>query len=436
MKLKPYPAYKDSGVEWLGEVPKHWNLVSCRGFVKERTSKNDDGTNENYLSLMANIGIIPYAEKGDVGNKKPEDLTKCKLVCKGDFVINSMNYGIGSYGLSPYDGVCSPVYIVLKPRNEVVETGFATRVFENKAFQAYAQSFGNGILEHRAAINWDILKGISVGLPPIEEQSQILTFLDRETTKLDTLISKQEKLIELLQEKRQAVISHAVTKGLDPDAKMKDSGVAWLGMVPEHWQMTPMRFVSNLNPPVSFNEVNEDDELIFLPMDQIKNGFHLLNRAPLSNLNSSYNTFEKGDILLAKVTPCFENGNIAIAEGKGFGTSEIFVLRPTSIDSRLFYWYLQSDFFKMDGVASMTGAGGLKRVSSDVPQKHHIPKPPMNEQTTIANYIDQKTNKIDNLIEKTKRSIELAKEHRTALISAAVTGKIDVRDQVPEVSYA
>ncbi|MFY8043776.1 MAG: hypothetical protein ACOVOD_12715, partial [Rhodoferax sp.] len=110
--------------------------------------------------MMANVGIIPYEEKGDVGNKKPEDLGKCKLVEKGDLVINSMNYGIGSYGLSSLAGVCSPVYIVLRPRLDRIRDRFAFRVFENRAFQTHAQSFGNGILEHRAAINWDILKGI------------------------------------------------------------------------------------------------------------------------------------------------------------------------------------------------------------------------------------------------------------------------------------
>jgi type I restriction enzyme S subunit len=178
--------------------------------------------NEDYLSLMANVGVIPYADKGDVGNKKPEDLTKCKLVFAGDLVINSMNYGIGSYGLSALTGVCSSVYIVLKPKLDRIEERYAFRILENKAFQGFAQSHGNGILEHRAAINWDILKGIGVPLPPVGEQQAILGFLDHETAKIDALVAEQERLIELLKEKRQAVISHAVTNGLDPLVKMND----------------------------------------------------------------------------------------------------------------------------------------------------------------------------------------------------------------------
>ncbi|MBZ4194205.1 MAG: restriction endonuclease subunit S [Candidatus Contendobacter sp.] len=241
MSFPRYESYKDSGVEWLGEVPEHWKVKPCRAIVHEKTVKNDGAKCEDYLSLMANVGIIPYAEKGDVGNKKPEDLSKCKIVKKGDFVINSMNYGIGSYGLSAYDGVCSPVYIVLKPQNDVIESRFAFRIFENRAFQTFAQSFGNGILEHRCAINWDILKVISVGLPPQSEQKIILAFLDRETAKIDALIAEQQRLIELLKEKRRAVISHAVTKGLNPDAPMKDSGIEWLGKVPKHWEVVAVK---------------------------------------------------------------------------------------------------------------------------------------------------------------------------------------------------
>ncbi len=209
MSFPSYQKYKSSGVERLGEVPEHWEMLPCRAIVHERTAKNDGAKCQDYLSLMANVGIIPYAEKGDVGNKKPEDLTKCKIVTRGDFVINSMNYGIGSYGLSDYDGVCSPVYIVLKPQNDVVESRFAFRIFENRAFQTYAQSFGNGILEHRCSINWDILKSIYVGVPPKGEQQAILEFLDRETAKIDELIAEQERLIVLLTEKVKSLVLSA-----------------------------------------------------------------------------------------------------------------------------------------------------------------------------------------------------------------------------------
>ena len=213
--LNPNAPMKDSGVEWLGEVPAHWDVEPCRMFVTEQTAKNDGAKDENYLSLLANVGVIPYEEKGDIGNKKPEDLSKCKLVAKGDLVINSMNYGIGSYGLSALDGVCSPVYIVLRPQLDRIHMRFALRVFENKAFQRFAQSFGNGILEHRCAINWNTLKSLKVGLPSLTEQLEILNFLDSETSKIDGLVSEAESTITVLQERRTALISAAVTGKID-----------------------------------------------------------------------------------------------------------------------------------------------------------------------------------------------------------------------------
>src|SRR5690606_6468282 len=231
-----------SGVEWLGKVPASWTILSCRGIVQNKVDKNEGAIEQNYLSLLANVGVVTYEEKGDVGNKKPEDLSKCKIVRRGNLVINSMNYAIGSYGMSDHDGVCSPVYIVLEPITNIIERRLALRIFENKYFQKYLSTFGNGILEHRAAIGWDDIKNAYVAIPPFIEQQAILSFLDHETAKIDALIEKQQQLIQLLKEKRQAVISHAVTKGLNPNAPMKDSGIEWLGEVPAHWDVACLRW--------------------------------------------------------------------------------------------------------------------------------------------------------------------------------------------------
>ena len=274
-KYKAYPEYKDSGVEWLGDIPTHWQLIPCRAAVSHIVDKNHDGKIQNYLSLMANVGVIRYEDKGDVGNKKPDDLTKCKIVKKGQLVINSMNYGIGSYGMSPFDGLCSPVYIILEPRRNILKR-YALRIFENSPFQKHLATFGNGILEHRSAIKWDDIKGQVIPLPSKDEQKTILKFLDHETAKIDNLIEKQQQLIELLKEKCQAVISHAVTKGLAPDVPMKDSGVEWLGEVPEHWGILPLqrllKKIEQGSSPVAQNRVPENGEYGVLKISSIKNG--------------------------------------------------------------------------------------------------------------------------------------------------------------------
>lgn len=201
--------------------------------------------------------------------------------------------------------------------------------------------------------------------------------------------------------------------------------------LPHDWATIPLRYVSQLSPSISLEEFSESDELTFLPMDRIKSGFFIPNAEPFSKYAPSYNVFAEGDILLAKVTPCFENGNVAIAQnlvaGKGFGTSEIFVLRPTGVDRRFLFYYLQSSNFKQEGEASMTGAGGLKRVSPDLLRQHHLPVPAEETQRLIANYLDREATRIDGLIAEKERMLALLEEKRDALISRVVTCGLDPR---------
>lgn len=191
------------------------------------------------------------------------------------------------------------------------------------------------------------------------------------------------------------------------------------------WEFIPLRYVCQLNPSVEMDEFNEDDELTFLPMDRVKNGYFIQNTDKFSKYASSYNAFAEGDIILAKVTPCFENGNIAIADnlvnGKGFGSSELFVIRPTDVDRKFLFYYFQSSVFKQEGEASMTGAGGLKRVSPDLLRQHYLPRPNEATQRLITDYLDRETARIDALVAEKERMLVLLEEKRATLISRAVT---------------
>lgn len=191
------------------------------------------------------------------------------------------------------------------------------------------------------------------------------------------------------------------------------------------WGTIPLRYVCRLNPSVNLDGLTTEDELTFLPMDKVKSGYFIPNTASFSKYASSYNTFEEGDIVLAKVTPCFENGNIAIAEnltgGKGFGSSELFVIRTTNVARKFLFYYFQSSTFKQEGEASMTGAGGLKRVSPDVLRQHHLPCPDHDTQCLAAKYLDRETSRIDGLIAEKERMLALLEEKRAALISRLVT---------------
>ena len=443
MSFPRYPSYKDTKSDWVAQVPEHWQLMPCRGFVDERTEKNENALCQNYLSLMANVGVIPYEEKGDIGNKKPEDLSKCKLVNQGDFVINSMNYGIGSYGASAYDGVCSPVYIVMKPRQDIVESGFAFRVFEDKSFQARAQSLGNGILAHRCAISWDDLRGISVGIPPVAEQRAILEFLDRETAKIDALIAEQQRLIELLQEKRQAVISHAVTKGLNPNAPMKDSGVEWLGEVPQHWEVAQLKHFSRSLPGFAFSSDGfVDDEDKWKLLRGVNVGVSSIRwddavyweREPGDGLDRY--ELSPGDLVVGLDRPLIKDG-LRVARIKPEDCPCMLLQRVAAVkgvqalSTDYLYYLLSSPFFVAHFEPETTGVS-VPHISTGQIDSFVVPIPPPGEQAEIVRFLSEAVAEIQRLVKESTKSSEILQERRSALISAAVTGQIDVRGLVSE----
>ena len=273
-------------------------------------------------------------------------------------------------------------------------------------------------------------------VPPPDEQTTIANFLDRETAKIDALVTEQERLIALLKEKRQAVISHAVTKGLDPSVPMKDSGVEWLGEVPAHWSVLRLRYAAKLNP--SKQEIANQDratEVSFIPMEAIEEDGSLnLDRArSIGEVETGYTYFRDGDVAIAKITPCFENGKgavmVGLTKGIGFGTTELIIVRP--IEELVSSGYLDRMFrshpFRQLGEAAMYGAGGQKRVPDDFVRNFAIGIPPRAEQTTISAFLHNEAAKLDGLVEKARLTIDLLQERRSALISAAVTGQIDVR---------
>ncbi|WP_270672006.1 restriction endonuclease subunit S [Aeromonas sp. QDB17] len=413
-KYHPYPEYKDSGVEWLGEVPSHWGVLPCRAGVTHLVAKNTDGKEDNYLSLMANIGIVLYEDKGDVGNKKPDDLTKCKIVRKGNLVINSMNYAIGSYGMSPYDGICSPVYIILDANTDVVEQRYALRLFENKPFQKHLAILGNGILEHRAAIGWDDIKGQYIPFPSLPEQHTIAAFLDYETARIDRLIAQQQRLIELLKEKRQAVISHAVTKGLYPNAPMKDAGIEWLGQVPEHWAVVKLSYVLSLKSGdgITSNEIEPEGTY------PVYGGNGLRGYCEQFNCNGTYALIGRQGALC---------GNVNVADGKFFASEHAVVVYPRiQFDVRFL-----SEFLRFMDLGQYSVSAAQPGISVERISMLSIAVPPIEEQSLIGQRISQVDLQIERLVVKAEAGVLLLKERRTALISAAVTGKIDLRGWTP-----
>jgi type I restriction enzyme S subunit len=435
MSFPRYPEYKETNVERLGSIPSHWQLLPCRAIVDECMDKNTDARIQDYLSLMANVGVIRYEDKGDVGNKKPDDLSKCKIVRPGNLVINSMNYGIGSYGLSTYAGVCSPVYIVLDPFQSVIETRYALRIFEEKQFQSWAQSFGNGILAHRSAIGWDDLKNIKIGLPPLEEQTQIARFLDHETAKIDALIREQERLIELLQEKRQAVISHAVTKGLDPDAPMKDSGVEWLGEVPAHWQRSTIKRIATIRYGIGEPPRYQDSGTPLIRATNVDHGtltpkgMVFVNPKDIPQKRIVW--LKRDDILVVRSGAYTGDSAIVTEEYLPAIAGFDMVLRDISCNPMFLQLALLSSYVKGNQIDLEKMRAAQPHLNAEELGSCFLFLPPSEEQGEIVDRINNKTANLDALIEQATSTVGLLKERRSALVSAAVTGKIDVRNWEP-----
>ncbi|MBI5306948.1 MAG: restriction endonuclease subunit S [Planctomycetes bacterium] len=276
---------------------------------------------------------------------------------------------------------------------------------------------------------------IRISVPSLEEQQQIADFLDHKTAQTDDLIQKKEEMIKLLKEKRAAIINQAVTKGLDPNAKMKPSGIDWRGYIPEGWQVLRLKYKISLDP--SKNEVLKiislDDDVTFLPMAYVTEGGDINdeNEKKLEDVFSGYTYFRDNDVVVAKITPCFENGKGALIKGMkngiGFGTTEFFVLRSKSLDEKYLFYLTKSDYFRKIGEASMKGAAGQKRIPDSFIKDLKIGFPEQTEQKRIANYLDKKTTEIDDLIQKFESVIVKLREYRSSLITAVVTGKIDVR---------
>ena len=232
--MKPYPRYKPTGLAWLPSVPEHWETKRLKNLFEERKEVNRDGENTCVLSLLKDVGVIPYEEKGNIGNKSKEDITQYKIARKGDLVLNSMNVIIGSVGVSGYDGCVSPVYYALRPRRGT-NAKYYEHLMRLPNVQKVIRGRANGILEIRLRISAGALLDLSFPLPPPSEQECIVRYLDEKTAAIDELVRAKEREIDLLRERKQALVSDAVTGGLDPATERKDSGVPWIGRIPTGW---------------------------------------------------------------------------------------------------------------------------------------------------------------------------------------------------------
>lgn len=440
--LKPYSKYKDPGVPWLGEVPEHWEMLPGRTLFREI---NDRGhPNEELLSVTISRGVVRQADLLSDSSKKDssnEDKSAYKLVEPGDIAYNKMRAWQGAVGVSAYRGIVSPAYIVQRLRNPRNSPQYIHYLLRTPSFTTEAERWSYGITSDQWSLRAEDFKNIYFSVPGPDEQTAIVRFLDWADHRIRRVIRARRRRIKLLEEYKQALINQAVTGKIDvrtgkPYPKYKDSGVPWLGKVPEHWEVRPLKRIARLNP--SKSEVSPAlrcADAVFLPMEKVGADGRIDTSIVkcVSELWNGFTYFRQNDVIVAKITPCFENGKGACLTNLpteiGFGSTEFHVLRPSSaILPEFLYLVTILREFRQLGVETMTGAAGQQRVPSTFIEQFPTCLPPLSEQTAIVEFLDEQTAKIDAATSATHREIELLKEFRTRLVADVVTGKLDVRE--------
>lgn len=422
----------------LARFPSDWQVYRLKKCLQERKEKNDPIKTDFILSLTNTKGVIPYSEKGDLGNKAKGDPSGYNLAYPGDIVLNSMNVVIGSVGLSNYFGAVSPVYYMLYPRSEKDDVRYYNYIFQMSEFQYALKGLGNGILEIRMRIPMNKLNNVLIPLPSSEEQQMISNYLDKKTSQIDSLIDKNEKSIELLEEYRKSIISEAVTKGLDPNAPMKDSGVEWIGEIPEGWVTRRLKnFLDNVPHSIvdgPFGSDLKSDEYTdtgvpVTQLNNIKEGFHrvdsfkFVSESKAAQLSSHF--VFPGDLLMAKMMPAGRTCIASSAYPKYLLSSDsIRIVIDSSVDRR-FVCYAANCYCLAECELKSSGVTRI-RINLSIVRNLSFVLPSLQEQKKIADYLDQKTAEIDSLIDKKKQLIEKLTQYRKSLISECVTGKIKV----------
>ncbi|GAA5091329.1 restriction endonuclease subunit S [Paenalcaligenes hermetiae] len=439
--MREYPDYKPSNVPWLGKVPSHWEVWK----VTHGFNRIGSGTTPKSDNPIFYDGDIPWVTTSelretvilDTSQKVTEEAvatySALKTYPKGSLAIAMYGATIGRLGILGVDATFNQACCVYAEPT-VFDTRFVYYWLWMRRPILISLSNGGG----QPNLSQDDLKKIWIPIPKVNEQKAIVRFLDHKTAQIDALIAKKQSLLEKLAEQRTALISQAVTKGLDPSVPMKDSGVDWLGEIPAHWQCRRLRFDLKMNPSKSEIQLDDQDLVSFVPMEAVGEygGLNLDIEKELSEIGSGYTYFSDNDVVVAKITPCFENRKGAFAKGLkngvAFGTTELHVLRANNnlLPEYLFNITMSHAFAKL-GESEMFGAGGQKRVPESFFKDFTIGIPPTLEQQEILNYIQDVRSKFSQRFDKVTEIISRLHEYRAALITNAVTGKIDVRDFCP-----
>ena len=428
-------ATKDSGISWLGEYPSDWELKKIKYCLQERVEKNNPVRTTEILSLTAKQGVIPYDQKEGGGNKPKEDVSAYRLAYPGDIVMNSMNILSGSVGLSQYFGCVSPVYYMLRPWKAIEDVRYYNYIFQTTMFQRSLFGLGNGILIKesgngklntiRMRIPMDKFGGLFIPVAPIDEQKRIADFLDTKCAEIDALTADIQAQIDTLEQYKRSVITETVTKGLNPAAETKDSGIEWVGRIPAHWPIHPV--YSYYGERKNKNRLGKEDNLLSLSYGRVIRKDINTNDGLLPESFNTYNIVEAGDIIIRPTD--LQNDKRSLRTGlvkeHGIITSAYIDLCPLKqVDSRYFHFLLHA--YDVMKVFYNMGNGVRQGLNYSEFSRLMVFEPPYEEQVAMADYLETKVTEIDAIIERKKEQMAVLDAYKSSLIFEYVTGKKEV----------
>ncbi len=420
--MKRYNAYKDSGVKWIGEIPSHWGCIKIKHLLKERVEKSADGIGEP-LSMSQKFGLIPTSQMDIVPNAATSYIG-AKHTHRGDMVLNKLKAHLGVFALSSYDGLVSPDYAVYYGTGRA-DMEFLEYLFKTPLYVSEFIKKTTGVAIGFNRLYTDDLFSISAHYPPLHEQQAIVDYLKDKTLKIEQYVSARERERELLDSLKQSEIANIVTRGLNPNVKMKDSGIPWIGEIPEHWTTRKIKFLFKERSEKGYpNEpvLCATQKYGVIPQSMYENRVVVVNKG-LEGLK----LVKEGDFVISLRS--FQGG-IEYAHYQGIISAAYTVLSPSSeVNSDYIKYLFKSHPFIELLKTCVTGIREGQNINYDLLRKSSIMLPPLSEQQAIVAYIDEKLQKIDQYMSDLQREIDYLKEFKQRLISDAVTGQLCVTKQ-------
>lgn len=427
LQYKRYPSYKKSDVKWIGELPSEWKVKRLK-FVVDILKRIVGHEGPDVLSITQQGIKVKDITSGE--GQLAMDYSKYQIIKRGEFAMNHMDLLTGYVDISKFDGVISPDYRVFNIKNTQINPEFLLILFQKGYNDKIFYAYGQGVSQlGRWRFPADNFNNFRIPIPQVEEQTAITNFLREKNTKIDKAIAQKEKMIELLKERKQIIIQNAVTKGLDPFAKMIDSGVEWIGEIPVHWELKRLKNVAMLNKQSLPENTSNNFDFDYVDIGSVSyaNGIEKTERFNFKDSPSRARRIANPGNTVISTVRTYLKAIDFISEAKSafiFSTG-FAILQSNTINDKFLYHFVRSDAFTEQVTVNSTGMSYPAINSTDL-SKLWLAVPPSQEQRQIVSYIEAQSTRIDKAICLQQTQIEKLKEYKATLIDSAVTGKIKV----------